>query len=154
MDGQNVQLLESEPDEVFQNSTVDSPPDPNRTPPECPDPKLNENFTGDDPSCKSSASSPEIDLNHLSAISESDPGLADNSHSYSSDPVFHSLPDSESGASVLQSLMTSDLPYPVDNVSAMFKRRGNSVVFLLTFCFFCQMFICVMVLLMPKFQSW
>lgn len=141
MDGQNVQLLESEPDEVFQNSAVDSPPDPNRTPPECPDPKLNENFAGDDPSCKSSTSSPEIDLNHLSAISESDPGLADNSHSYSSDPVFHSLPDSESGASVLQSLMTSDLPYPVDNVSAMFKRRGNSVVLLLTFYFFGQMFV-------------
>lgn len=129
MDGQNVQQLESEPDEVFQNSTMDLPPDPDRTPPECPDPKLNENFSGDDPSCKSSASSPEIDLNHLSAISESDSGLADSSHSYLSDPVFHSLPDSESRASVLQSLMTSDLPYPVDDVSAMFKRRGSSVSF-------------------------
>lgn len=135
VDEQNAGTLEFETDEVFQSSEAVLPPHlDKRLAANGLDPEAGGYSArgGGTPFCRSSVSSPEIGLNHLSAISETDPDAAVNDRSYLSVPLRQSLSYSKGRASVLQSLTSSDMLSPgAIGMSPLFKRTSKN--FLLTF---------------------
>lgn len=126
VDEQNVGTLEFETDEVFQSSEAVLPPHldkhlaANGLDPEAGGYSAR---GGGEPFCRSSVSSPEIGLNHLSVISETDPDAAVNDRSYLSVPLRQSLSYTKGRAAVLQSLTSSDMLSPgAISMSPLFKR--------------------------------